>query len=112
MLGLRPVRARISNPVSGGQCHLTILAQIKLYVHKGGLKPYLFHSSEIILTIETYKGLNKTQMTFAPDTIGVTTRKEFQKKTMKIIYSSGNYISHNELFFRKLKNVLTFVMTR
>ena len=43
-------RARISNPVSGGQCrlnHLTILkrfllAQFSLYVHKGGLKPDSF----------------------------------------------------------------------
>ena len=39
-------RARISNPVSGEQCHLThltILAQLSLYVHKGGLKPDSFH---------------------------------------------------------------------
>ena len=45
-------RARISNPVSGGQCHLlksshlpheVLLAQFSLYVHKGGLKPDSFH---------------------------------------------------------------------
>ena len=45
-------RARISNPVSGGQCHLinlTILRrfswpmQFNLYMHTGGLKPHLFH---------------------------------------------------------------------
>ena len=38
-------RARISNPVSGGQCHLKdfILAQFSLHVHKGGLKPDSFH---------------------------------------------------------------------
>ena len=42
-------RARISNPVSGGQCHLihlsqeVLLAQFSLYVHKGGLKPHSFH---------------------------------------------------------------------
>ena len=32
-------RARISNPVSGGQCHLTIHRMFfwpSLYVHKGG----------------------------------------------------------------------------
>ena len=43
-------RARISNPVSGGQCHLihltsqeVFLAQFSLYVHSGGLKPDSFH---------------------------------------------------------------------
>ena len=42
-------RARISNPVSGGQCHSShhpqkvLLAQFSLYVHKGGLKPDSFH---------------------------------------------------------------------
>ena len=38
-------RARISNPVSGGQCHLKdfILAQFSLHVHKGGLKPDSFY---------------------------------------------------------------------
>ena len=44
-------RARISNPVSGGQCHL-ILARFSLYVHKGGLKPHSFHfkdESDIII---------------------------------------------------------------
>ena len=39
--------ARISNPVSGGQCQLNLqevlLAQFSLYVHKGGLKPDSFH---------------------------------------------------------------------
>ena len=41
-------RARISNPVSGGQFHLNhpqevLLAQFSLFVHKGGLKPDSFH---------------------------------------------------------------------
>ena len=45
-------RARISNPVSRGQCHLNhlnhhpqevLLAQFSLYVHKGGLKPDSFY---------------------------------------------------------------------
>ena len=43
-------RVRISNPVSGGQCHLihlTILRRFSwpslAYVHKGGLKPDSFH---------------------------------------------------------------------
>ena len=48
---LRPqtARDRISNPVSGGQCHLNhltilvLLAQFSLYVLKGGLKPDSFH---------------------------------------------------------------------
>ena len=39
-----PTRFRISNPVSGGQCHLIhltiLLTQFSLYVHKGGLKPH------------------------------------------------------------------------
>ena len=45
-------RDRISNPVSGGQCHAShpshhlqevLLAQFSLYVHEGGLKPHSFH---------------------------------------------------------------------
>ena len=45
--GVRPqtARARISHPVSGGQCHLihlTILDQFSLHVHKGGLNPIHF----------------------------------------------------------------------
>ena len=52
-------RARISNPVSGGQCHLNhltilfyvILAQFSLYVHKGGLKPDSFHFHFIFAVI-------------------------------------------------------------
>ena len=48
-------RAQISNPVPGGQWHLThltilirirmeaLLAQFRLYVHKSGLKPDAFH---------------------------------------------------------------------
>ena len=46
----RTARARISNPI-GGQCHLihlTILERLSwpslaYYVHRGGLKPYLFN---------------------------------------------------------------------
>ena len=57
-------RARISNPVSGGQCQSqsshylqeVLLAQFSLYVHKGGLKPDSFHFlspslSELLITI-------------------------------------------------------------
>ena len=45
-------RARISNPVSGGQCHSSqsshhpqevLLGQFSPYVRKGGLKPASFH---------------------------------------------------------------------
>ena len=51
-LVLETLRARISNPVSGGQCHSpqsshhpqeVLLAQFSLYVHKGGLKPDSFN---------------------------------------------------------------------
>ena len=40
-------RARISNPVSGGQCHLIYLTILRRFfwpsLHKGGLKPDSFH---------------------------------------------------------------------
>ena len=38
--------ARISNSVSGGQCHLTILSR---YDHKGGLKPYSTYATLVQL---------------------------------------------------------------
>ena len=41
------IRARISIPVSAGQCHLNILRRFSwhslAYVHTGGLKPHAFH---------------------------------------------------------------------
>ena len=53
-------RARMSNPVSGGQCHLTILRRLSwpslaLYVHKGGLKPDSFHLRHFMKVICPWK---------------------------------------------------------
>ena len=56
-------RARISNPVSGGRCHLiyfnhpqeVILVLVSLYVHKGGLKPHSFHLPRVVLYSDCYQ---------------------------------------------------------
>ena len=45
-IGPQTTRERVSNPVSGGQCHPqeVLLAQFSLYVHKGWLNPIHFIS--------------------------------------------------------------------
>ena len=65
-------QGRISNPVSGVQCHLTHLTILRrfswpssAYVHKCGLKPDLYHFPIYIdLFPDNMLGLNKSQITY------------------------------------------------